>query len=82
MTEYQKYYFLILTFQCPLILRQPPIFPLSSIYMSCEISPPVKCGFEEENLKICTQLEITSGEGNGTPLQYSCLENPMDGGAW
>ena len=23
-----------------------------------------------------------SGEGNDTPLQYSCLENPMDGGAW
>ena len=23
-----------------------------------------------------------SGEGNGTPLQYSCLENLMDGGAW
>ena len=22
------------------------------------------------------------GEGNGTPLQYSCLANPMDGGAW
>ena len=22
------------------------------------------------------------GEGNGTPLQYCCLENPMDGGAW
>ena len=22
------------------------------------------------------------GEGNGTPFQYSCLENPMDGGAW
>ena len=22
------------------------------------------------------------GEGNGTPLQYSCLENSMDGGAW
>ena len=21
-------------------------------------------------------------EGNGTPLQFSCLENPMDGGAW
>ena len=28
-------------------------------------------------------LHLTfSGEGNGTPLQYSCLENPMDGGAW
>ena len=23
-----------------------------------------------------------NGEGNGTPLQYFCLENPMDGGAW
>ena len=23
-----------------------------------------------------------AGEGNGTPLQYCCLENPMDGGAW
>ena len=22
------------------------------------------------------------GEGDGTPLQYSCLENPMDGGSW
>ena len=26
--------------------------------------------------------KIAIGEGNGTPLQYSCLENPMDGGAW
>ena len=25
---------------------------------------------------------LIGGEGNGTPLQYSCLENPMDGGAW
>ena len=25
---------------------------------------------------------IASKEGNGTPLQYSCPENPMDGGAW
>ena len=26
--------------------------------------------------------KFTFGEGSGTPLQYSCLENPMDGGAW
>ena len=39
--------------------------------------------------KCCTQyaskfgkLSSGPGEGNGTPLQYSCLENPMDGGAW
>ena len=25
---------------------------------------------------------VGNGEGNGTPLQYSCLENPKDGGAW
>ena len=25
---------------------------------------------------------ISPGEGNGTPLQYSCLENPMDKGGW
>ena len=27
-------------------------------------------------------LGTSPGEGNGNPLQYSCLENPMDGGAW
>ena len=27
-------------------------------------------------------LAVSIGEGNGTPLQDSCLENPMDGGAW
>ena len=26
--------------------------------------------------------QVTPGEGNGAPLQCSCLENPMDGGAW
>ena len=29
-------------------------------------------------LPLCTNLS----EGNGNPLQYSCLENPMDRGAW
>ena len=27
-------------------------------------------------------MQIIQLEGNGTPLQYSCLENPMDGGGW
>ena len=31
---------------------------------------------------ISTILEFMFGEGNGNPLQYSCLENPMDGEAW
>ena len=32
--------------------------------------------------KIKTTYGQLDGEGNGTPLQYSCLENPMNGGAW
>ena len=31
---------------------------------------------------LITGLQDSPGEGNGNPLQYSCLENPMDGGAW
>ena len=29
-----------------------------------------------------SELYLDNGEGNGIPLKYSCLENPMDGGAW
>ena len=32
--------------------------------------------------KIVVTLVIIVGEGNGNPFQYSCLENPMDSGAW
>ena len=35
----------------------------------------------KEESKVGLKFNI-HGEGNGTPLQYSCLENPMDGGAW
>ena len=35
----------------------------------------------EENNRIGKTRDLFR-EGNGTPLQYSCLENPMDGGAW
>ena len=36
---------------------------------------------QKEKDKFCI-LTHTYGEGNGTPLQYSCLGNPMDGVAW
>ena len=36
---------------------------------------------EDERLHFHFSLSCI-GEGNGTPLQYPCLENPMDGGAW
>ena len=31
---------------------------------------------------ICAETRSDNGEGNGNPLQYSCLENPVDIGAW
>ena len=42
------------------------------------LSYPVLCSGNSELPKLCYFF----GEDNGTPLQYSCLENPMDGGAW
>ncbi|CAI9157067.1 unnamed protein product [Rangifer tarandus platyrhynchus] len=34
------------------------------------------------DLGLIPGLGRSPGKGNGNPLQYSCLENPMDGGAW
>ena len=34
------------------------------------------------DLDLIPGLGRSPREGNGNPLQYSCLENPMDGGAW
>ena len=34
------------------------------------------------DLGLIPELGRSSGEGNGNPIQYSCLENPMDRGAW
>ena len=51
---------------------------------------PLKSGGSEGKASACSVGDPGStpgsgsspGEENGTPLQYSCLENPMDGGAW
>ena len=37
---------------------------------------------EEGDVGLIPGLGRSPGEGNGNPLQYSCLENPMDRGAW
>ena len=44
-------------------------------------SPPANAGGLRDVGSI-SGLGRSPGEGNGTPLQYSCLGNPMDGGAW
>ena len=40
------------------------------------------CLLLQVSLDFCMPVSYDDGEGNGTPLQYSCLESPMDGGAW
>ena len=37
---------------------------------------------EAGDLGLISGLGRSPGEGNGNPLQYSCLKSPMDGGAW
>ena len=37
---------------------------------------------DTEDVGLIPGWERPLGEGNGYPLQYSCLENPMDRGAW
>ena len=44
------------------------------------IIQPIKGSINIYDFSAC--LEGPFREGNGTPLQYPCLENPMDGGAW
>ena len=56
--------------RCLLLGRQAMI-NLDSMLKSKDITLPTK-----------VRLVKAIGEGNGIPLQYSCLENPMDGGAW
>ena len=43
-----------------------------------------ECTFEHDLILLyyLRSRSISNGEGNGNPLQYSCLENPMDWGAW
>jgi len=40
------------------------------------------CGIGRHGKLIKGKVERRCREGSGTPLQHSCLENPMDGGAW
>ena len=58
------------------------VLPESKVVMKKKKWRYVKA-ISQANLKELPVAETgTTGVNNGTPLQYSCLENPMDGGAW
>ena len=57
------------------------------IFLGSQITADGDCSHEIKRRlllarKVMTNLDSILGEGNGSPLQYSCLENAMDGGAW
>ena len=58
----------------------PPTLSHKSTRMKADTSP-LSDEWLSENDAVHTDRGL-SGKGNGTPHQYSCLENPMDGGAW
>ena len=41
-----------------------------------------RSNYSKDNVRKKRELRVYNREVNGTPLQYSCLENPMEGGAW
>ena len=49
--------------------------------VTLEVNPPVNVGNVRDSGSI-SGLGRSPGEENGDPLQYSCLGNPMDRGAW
>ena len=64
---------------------QANFLPSENIHILIAVS-----GGSEDKASACNEGDLGSipglgrspGEGNGNPLQYSCLENPMDRGAW
>ena len=59
---------------------QPQVHLVEKGYPGCSQDKDSACN--EGDPGLIPGLGRSPGEGNGTPLQYSCLENPMDGEAW
>ena len=77
----------------PLILRADvvPQRPGRRLFLPAEIAVVLQglhhdcsnvMGSHMSHFSFWQRWHLEPGEGNGTPLQYACLENPMDGGAW
>ena len=71
----------------PTSYRSPGFGLMSSHFICCE--QKLRFGFVITLWHLCVyglihpfSKYLVSSEGNGTPLQYWCLENPTDGGAW
>ena len=60
----------------------PPILGTVTSQMAQVVKNPFANAGDTGNVGSIPGSGRSPGGGNGSPLQYSCLENPMDGGAW
>ena len=60
----------------------PPLLCLLHWQVGSLLLAPPGTPLQVIQLSFAVECKKAIGEGNGTPLQYYCLENPMDGGAW
>ena len=67
---------------CKTIRIEAPSFSAAVIHVVSGGSDSKESAFSAGNLGLIPGLGRSSGERNGYPLQYSCLENTMDRGAW
>ena len=65
-----------------LIVTKPPAGKPVTIQTSIRDHPVIEGLYHILGTYFCNLLIFHIGEGNGNTLQYSCLENPMDRGAW
>ena len=74
---------LVLSFEICFLYPCGPLKYVSSfiqqLFLCTDYMPVTMLGIENMKIKY---IVLQSGEGNGNPLQYSCLENPRDRGAW
>ena len=72
-----------------MIIFSVNIFAVTTVFW-VQFSVAVEVFFVKQTVPLLREADdqsflgfvVDRGEGDGTPLQYSCLENPMDGGAW
>ena len=70
-------------FQLPTYMKSQDRFNVSFWFCSAQsLESSLNLLFQIKMMVIFTIFLTSYGEGNGNPLQYSCLENPMDRGAW
>ena len=71
-----------MTFQCTRYAFDPWLGTKDPTGLGQKVKTENRSNIVTNSIKTLKMVYIKNGEGNGNPLQYSCLEHPMDRGAW